>query len=1665
MKKILSIALVIIMGILGIMPATTVAEEATAAMAIMANTAEISSEVADTATAAAEIGVDAGKEAQPIKASKRTTHANRARRKVRRIRSARKAKRNALRTAKRQAERLVAEMVAARPRIKRHRIRKLLTLPALMLCGLTAAPTRAMATANATSALWRAKAETAEQAVTSVKRAIIRLQAKLQVKQQTMALKQAELTAKRAELSHLKEIRKDLMKQYDDVDIVAAQHNVMAAEAKAAEAAEIAASVVIPNEPDLSIADKNIGEAKAKLETERTAIAKKYGTRSVPKYVMKEFGKLQKAYQHAVTAKESFLAHFAEANSEIANKLSAAVEAKQEVESCKAELTATQAKADQVANEIAKADNMIEAARNEKASIEHDLKVMQDEYTILYANVKPELDKAEANKAFAERKLKALQDRVAKEEAHEQAVRDYADKVRAYSTNDAGKHGRDVERILHGVTLHMWTDSLEMKSIVGRTKDDVMSKYHEALATFKPFKAMKMELTIDGVRMVKLFELRNGKLVQLHEQIRSDGKVQTIDMQFASFVAKSKNTVKLANGETLKGQLTGKTVSEGDYHGHGAYPNYQLVLLDEEHNVASSVCFEEKQPAMAAFEQLNLQVADSDWEAQLFEKLVLIRHTGDAIARAELDGQKACEVARVAMTEGGLSVKDANKIIEFFGVRTRKGEADLKKATIADLRAVPGIGKVKAEKAYLAIAGDILRDYKEDEAVTARYQSFIKLKLNQDGKLTETHVNVKVSRMSKYLTNICTNPDAPAMLYFEHEIKEEKDGAHLAATYTLRDYVQNGLYRYGVKYVPALHGTNAGKTCTTIWVQEPLRDRIRAFCTADGNMHAKVTPAKLNAYMGLMAVGTDDMPFRMKAKWLGIIPECEVAINDRAIMVNGEQVGEVENSNIIQKPFDGVIFAHFSKKAMNELLDAAQTPEEKIKIRNFIKEMESGSVRLIPWNKAMMIVGFDIHLWFREHGVKQINCVGRGMVDVDELVFFGTESVFKGSIGAEGTHKTWADYEEAVEKYGYQPGYVLHAHKPKKTNLPYQQIQCCSGISTDTVKEMVEEAVTEAKKLSTPDGVHKIAPSKEVAEILERFNQFANFELVAESLQKAFEDVYNTGMAGKLYNCAMNAFVAPDPIAFASWAAWNDIHKIQTAIRPWEVVLDHNMAPDCAEAIMSRNPCTDLSALVKVRVNKNFIESLRHYFRDEKAPMGVVFVSILDTAGTRLRMDFDGDHVNLCFIASFIKAVDEAVALWYPGEVRHPVIDWGGNKVDKTCLEDADMLIYYAELWHKSQLGHYMDLLNKLYASIACGAVKVDEKVKKAVAWLTYAVNVLVDASKHGMDKIVEPDYVKELNDLLFSKTVGNSKLLDGKEVDMEKVAKEYGDGILDMVAQFWQRRVSKVYALEGCDYDRDFDPRVLESHTRTTDFKDDPQGKDLVKAVKAEMESMAIYDFCNDSQWKFYPYEKDVEGNYTDKLVGATEFVRFNEGRRFQSFDGIKEAVNPVQVGEYIMVVVEDKTNVYYVFDLDEQNLPMLELVPGKWLNHEATGAKNLKYTGMVAILEGRKHEITDTYQVSGDKGERDRAAHDGLTLREYTKWSAQQSIRAYAALYGYTFEDAADKMLTWICKPVEYTVDQNNNLVRTSQPVNKWLFDFVMNITGDHVAKWFDLKLSGMM
>ena len=1002
------------------------------------------------------------------------------------------------------------------------------------------------------------------------------------------------------------------------------------------------------------------------------------------------------------------------------------------------------------------------------------------------------------------------------------------------------------------------------------------------------------------------------------------------------------------------------------------------------------------------------------------------------------------------MVECGLRETDARKVAEYFCVATREGEAEMKAAVESDttdaIRAVPGIGPKKAIIIKTALE-DVLRDFNHVTDPVAKYTKCEKLVLGQDGSISSTFVNVKASRLIQYLEKIAGDTtDAPAMLYFEHNIAEKDDDSHMCAVITLRNIVAQGLDRHGITYVPTLHGTNAGKTNTTIWVRKDLKEVVRGFCTADSSKNAKLTAAKFNAYMGLMAVGTDNMPFSMDAKWLGIIPELMVEIQDRVIKVDGQSVSDVNDGVVKQPAFDGVCFCHFSNKVKAEIIAKA---ENKAEMRKYLDNMESGSVRLLPWNKAMMITGVNFHHEFKKRGIKQINCVGRGMVDVEDLCFLGTTSIFKGSIGTNGTHATWADYEAACKKYDYHPGYVLHAHDPKITTLPSQQLQCCAGISKATVNELTNAAVAEINKLRDADNAMPLVGNKVIAELLTRVQQLAAVDPINNQMQEAYERQYNVGRAGKLFNSAIGAFVAPDPKAFITWAAYQDPAKVETSIAAWNVVMRGDEYDD-KDAIISRNPCTDLSALAKVHVNSKFDDM-------SFVPKGVVFTSILDTIPTRLRMDFDGDHVNLCFVPAFIKAVHEASRLWYPNEKMYPVIDWEPMSAEKKVLHEEDLQDYYANLWHSSKLGHYMDMLTKLYSTIACGAIAIDEDVKKAVAWLTYAVNVLVDASKHGMGEIEEPDFVAKYNDTFLSLASTNSKLFDRKDVDLEKTHTEYGEGILDVLASNWEARVDSHYALNGCDYTKAFDPRVLESTKRVADFSKDLTGNMLSTTVEMEMNSIAIHNMCNKSNWKFYPFKKDADGNYTTEIVGATEFVVFDRKRRYENWDEVGAAT--FKLGDYMMVHEGEETKVYRCENYNELGDPMFEQIPGKWISHECTETMNTqKYTAIFAILEARKAEIEDLYRVSGDKTKEDIAMADRAAKRKYLVWSAQQSLQAYAALYGYTYEDCVDKIVTWLLRPRKW--------IETEKKFEEWnskqLIRFMFDVCGDNLIANIDARMA---
>lgn len=1127
-------------------------------------------------------------------------------------------------------------------------------------------------------------------------------------------------------------------------------------------------------------------------------------------------------------------------------------------------------------------------------------------------------------------------------------------------------------------------------------------------------------------------------------------------------------SAKVAFSQTITKQCLNwfiQPLGGADYRGHGSIPPAEVVVKDVEDRVIHFKVFASKEMAREYFKSRSANAALCGvFTAQLFEDGVLKRHTGDLQELSENDGVITKMIVLSELKAAGVTQPRAEKIAEYFGVETRRGEGDLceivEAGDLTKLTAINGIGKATAQKAVDALRGK-LRPYQEITKPEPRYVDVLKI-INDGVTETQKLVHVKYGQLGKHLNAIIRAKgekpeEKPAYIYLQQEVNRKlKEEDKATARSVIRDLVITGVTRFGEWFRHTLHGTNAAKSCTMLLVREDLIPAAIGFCLADANPKAAFTAAKRMAYMGLKLVGTDDTPFVFKAEWVYVAPDVHLKVADRKIMVEGKTVYEVEDGEVDQNAFDGAAIMHFSNKLKQEIIDSCKTAEEKAATIEWFKSLDSHTGRVLPLFKGMNVVCFDIHKFYAERGITHLP----DSRAIEDVCLFTTKSVFKGSIGPNGTHASWDDFCKACAKYGYRAGAVLHAHACKQGDLSSQQIQTLSGISKKTVKELVAAALKNANAIASGEGIERLVGNKKLADLLRILPQMAAEESIAKRLNDGWDRIRKIGLCGKLYGEATSAFAFPDPIALATWIIYQDRDKIEYSIGAWNIVIDDPMFKEGQEVVISRNPCTDLSGLCIVKVRKSF-GKYQEYFT---TPFHVCFCSVLDTTATRLRMDYDGDHVVISGSKELVKAVKEAIALWYPGEARHPVIDWVAPEGQKHSLSDEEILEYFCGRTDSDPLGVFMDYLTMLYSTITCDAKSINPLVKKAVAWLTYAVNVLVDASKHGGEQIKLPYFVKNLlKDVKMAKAVADSKAEDGKEVDWTKVQETYSNGILDVVAALWNANCPIEFRMFDCDYNAAFDPTVLLSEMRA----EHKAGENLRSKCMLEFSSIVIHNLVGDDHWHFYPYLKDKDGHVTGELAAPGEWLKFGEnGRkvRFESMDELNAC--PVEKRENLaMVKTSETTRVLRdIGELIEDGKPVVkadvvqhvwEEVPGKWLASEAEQSETAKdptITPFFQILEGKKEEIEEAYAIDGDKNDKEKAAADRAKMRKYLAWSALQSLEAYGAIYGADTDEICDKILIWALRPrTSDTYDKDGSLVvKGEKKVNPLQLDFFFDVFG---------------
>lgn len=1049
-----------------------------------------------------------------------------------------------------------------------------------------------------------------------------------------------------------------------------------------------------------------------------------------------------------------------------------------------------------------------------------------------------------------------------------------------------------------------------------------------------------------------------------------------------------------------------------DRTGKGNMPEW-YVILKFGRLIVRAQEFDGEVAAKNAFGDLNAACRYTAFRAQLFHYMALERETGDHIDR---DDAVADDLARIIMARFEAAGITSNRVAAIMdnmydgSIRSLKWICTMNADAFQE---IDGIGKKTAKLAEEALAGFVL-SYRATEHIELSKSPMIPVRkyiLNKDGSVTETIVHVKLSPLFHKVQELAAekavkaNVDVPAMLplvVFEHQVKlgKKEKPEDSAAIKELRKKVREGWLMEDGLFRAALHGTNAGKLCRTWWIREDLVDEAIRFCSTEASTQAQWTAAKRNAYLGLMGVGTTPIDLTIGAEHIAFIPNLTIEVKDNVVFVAGKAVGTVEELSVFQKSFDGFMLGHISEKLEKEFLKNAKNAAERKRIRKAIVEFHKhGSTIRYPGVKGLCDTSIDWHAQFHAWGIhKVVDMFGREL-DIDDIAIIADAGVFKFSIGENGTHPTYEAYIEKCHELGHSIGRLVMEKKAHVSWLPTQQLQTLAGVPEFVVRRLAEVAANYMANLRTADGVVELLPGIE-GELVKACPQIAAHWYFSERLQEAYQKNEWLVYAGKIPGVSTGHFVAPDPFAFMAWAAFRDLEKVKeySELGKYEVRCA-DTAGKCdgiGTAIMSRNPSTDLGAQVEVTVYTEFSTEAEKYILRKSS---IVYTSIWDTSATRLRMDFDGDHVNLCWLQGVIEGVRMTAQLWY-GMDRAPVIDWVPPEGKKNTLSDEDLLAYFEGLWQGSELGLRMDTLTKIYNAIPCGG-EIQDWHREAVAWLTYAVNVLVDASKHGGEQIEEPESVRKAEDLLMAKAIAFGKVKAGKSIDFRNVCAKLGNGIIDTYAKMAKAGIQSKFALDGCDYTKVFDPRCILGDKNTGE------------AASVQMQRIAIYNLCADSRWSYYAYLRDADGHLTTELDDEPTPVS-------AYFGSIKEAADNQNIGVGSIVGIRDVelgTNQVGVLSYDEEDgTYFLNEIPGKWVIRERwetttrEGETLVHYSGFLGILQGRYAEAEKAMR------EDEHADMDYIAARRWTEYATRESMAAYAALYGYDEEDAMVKTFLWL-------------------------------------------------
>lgn len=508
----------------------------------------------------------------------------------------------------------------------------------------------------------------------------------------------------------------------------------------------------------------------------------------------------------------------------------------------------------------------------------------------------------------------------------------------------------------------------------------------------------------------------------------------------------------------------------------------------------------------------------------------------------------------------------------------------------------------------------------------------------------------------------------------------------------LTNMVANGYRHNAIVYRPFMAGASDARKATSSWVNEAIMPELGkwAMCGLQ-TKDMKLAINKYMAYIGLLSSASK--PFaevfgkKVDIRRVAIIKDGEVNVTANVDMVDMNSVmHDVSRTNTINA-FDGFGI-----------------------IRSELTDGESCTIRG-PWLKAfvqatswMRLSGFGL-----SHGKKSFIDFWGNEVRLKDVDMILTESCFKTA----KLYTSWEQYCAAFEALGHEVCVCVREHAPKLKGLPYQQGQTLCGTEDDATSFMMH-----AKK-----SVYKYHEPKEAAGLLRGAHKQAakmypallNEPHTKRSIQEMYATKRNDMLGGRIPELGYNAFLAPDPEAFAQHLFGL---PITGALKAGECYCS---AAKPGFVDVTRNPHLDNAHVV--------LNNVEHCALAEGPTM---FINIFDMTTIRLRADYDGDHVWYSQEEHLLELANRT----YEGLKNLP-IDWDAPKAPKGDITKSAIAGFITNLIHGSEIGLYADALTKMWNA---------GYNRDVCDWLTYAGNVLIDSAKHGSVNIKKPDAVQKLN-------------------------------------------------------------------------------------------------------------------------------------------------------------------------------------------------------------------------------------------------------------------------------------------------------------------------------